>query len=127
MAPKWFGASVKRKEDAKLLTGSGRFVDDIRLPGMLHAAFARSAHAHAMIRAIDTAAARAVPGVHLVMTFADLPEPLRGNSLPLFVPHPAIAQLFMPYALAGAEVCYVGEPLAVVVAESRYLAEDAAA
>src|SRR5262245_46862717 len=127
MGERWFGSSVKRKEDFKLLTGSGRFVDDIRLPGMLHAAFARSAHPHARIRAVDTAAARALPGVQLVMTFADLPEPLRKNSLPLFVPHPAITQLFMPYALAHTEVCYVGEPLAVVVAESRYIAEDAAA
>src|SRR5215471_13792891 len=127
MGAKWFGASVRRKEDPKLLTGNGRFVDDIDLPGMLHAAFVRSAHAHALVRGIDVAAARALPGVHLVMTFADLPAPLRENALPLFVPHPAITQLFLPVALASAEVRYVGEPLAVVVAESRYVAEDAAA
>ena len=127
MGAKWFGASVVRKEDPALLTGKGRFVDDIALPGMLHAAFARSPHAHARIRAVDTAAAKAMPGVHLVLTFADLPEPLRKNALPLFVPHPAITALFMPYALAPGEACYAGEPVAVVVAESRYLAEDAAA
>jgi len=127
MQPRWFGASVKRKEDPALLTGQGRFVDDIRLPGTLMAAFVRSAHAHAKIRAVDASAARAVPGVHLVITFADLPEALRKNSLPLFVPHPAITQLRMPYALANGETHYVGEPIAVVVADNRYIAEDAAA
>ena len=127
MGAKWLGATVKRKEDPALLTGKGRFVDDIHLPGTLHAAFVRSAHAHAWIRGIDPSAARAVPGVHLVLTFADLPEPLRTNSLPLLVPHPAITQVFMPYALANKEARYAGEPLAVVVADNRYIAEDAAA
>jgi len=126
MPETWFGRSVKRKEDPAFLTGKGRYIDDIRLPGMLHAAFVRSQHAHAKIRHIDAAAARALAGVHLVLTFADLPEALRRNKLPLFVPNPAITQLHMPYALAT-EACYVGEPLAVVVAESRYVAEDAAA
>jgi len=122
-----FGASVRRKEDAPLLAGKGRFVDDIKLPGMLHAAFARSAHAHARIRGVDLAAARAMPGVHLALAFADLPEALRDNALPLFVPNPAITQLHMPYSLAATEAVYVGEPIAIVVAESRALAEDAAA
>jgi len=122
-----FGASVKRKEDAPLLAGKGRFVDDIKLPGMLHAAFARSTHAHARIRSVDLNAARAMPGVHLVLAFADLPEALRDNALPLFVPNPAITQLHMPYSLASTEAVYVGEPIAIVVAESRALAEDAAA
>jgi aerobic carbon-monoxide dehydrogenase large subunit len=127
MGAKWLGATVKRKEDPALLTGKGHFVDDIHLPGTLHAAFVRSAHAHARIRGVDTSAARAVPGVHLVLTFADLPEPLRRNSLPLLVPHPAITQIFMPYALASTEASYAGEPLAIIVADSRYIAEDAAA
>jgi aerobic carbon-monoxide dehydrogenase large subunit len=122
-----FGASVKRKEDAPLLAGKGRFVDDIALPGMLHAAFARSTHSHARIRGIDLKAARAMPGVHLALAFADLPQPLRDNALPLFVPNPAITQLHMPYSLASTEAVYVGEPVAIVVAESRALAEDAAA
>jgi len=87
MGAKWLGAAVKRKEDPALLTGKGHFVDDIRLPGTLHAAFVRSAHAHARIRGIDTSAARAMPSVHLVLTFADLPQSLRINSLPLLVPH----------------------------------------
>ena len=74
MGAKWFGAAVKRKEDPALLAGRGRFIDDIRLPGTLHAAFVRSAYPHAMIRGIDTAAAKAHTGVHLVLTFADLPD-----------------------------------------------------
>jgi carbon-monoxide dehydrogenase large subunit len=127
MGAKWFGAAVKRKEDPALLAGKGRFVDDIPLPGMLHAAFVRSAHPHAMIRGIDAAAARKLPGVHAVVTFADLPEPVRKTALPLFVPSPAITQLHLPYALAEKETVYAGEPIAVVVAESREVAEDAAA
>ena len=127
MGAKWFGAAVKRKEDPALLAGRGRFIDDIRLPGTLHAAFVRSAYPHAMIRGIDTAAAKAHTGVHLVLTFADLPDELRQNALPLFVPSPAITQLHMPFALADREAVYAGEPLAVVVADSRQVAEDAAA
>ena len=127
MGAKWFGAAVKRKEDPALLAGRGRFVDDVRLPGTLHAAFVRSPHPHAKIRGVRTAAARALPGVHLVLAFADLPEPLRRNALPLFVPSPAITELYMPYALASTETVYAGEPVAVVVADSRYIAEDAAA
>lgn len=123
--PKFFGAAVKRKEDPALLTGRGHFVDDLRLPGTLHAAFVRSAHAHAKIRGIDTSAARALPGVHLVLTFADLPEVVQ-RPFSLLVPNPAITQLFMPQALAKDEVCYAGEPIAMVVAGSRYIAEDAA-
>ena len=127
MGAKWFGAAVKRKEDPALLAGRGRFVDDVRLPGTLHAAFVRSPHPHAKIRAVRMDAARLHPGVHLVLAFADLPEPLRRNALPLFVPSPAITELYMPYALASTETVYVGEPVAVVVADTRYLAEDAAA
>jgi carbon-monoxide dehydrogenase large subunit len=123
--PKFFGAAVKRKEDPALLTGKGHFVDDMRLPAMLYAAFVRSAHAHAKIRGIDASAARALPGVHLVLTFADLPEPAQ-KPFSLLVPNPAITQLFMPWALAQDEVCYVGEPIAMVVADTRYIAEDAA-
>ena len=127
MGAKWFGAAVKRKEDPALLAGKGRFVDDLRLPGTLHAAFVRSAYPHAKIRGVRTDAARALAGVHLVLAFADLPEPLRRNALPLFVPSPAITELHLPYALASTETVYAGEPIAIVVADSRYIAEDAAA
>ena len=123
--PKYFGAAVKRTEDPALVTGKGYFVDDIRLPGTLHGCFVRSAHAHAKIRSIDASAARAVAGVHLVLTYADLPEPAQ-KPLTLLVPNPAITQLFMPWVLAHSEVCYVGEPIAMVVADTRYIAEDAA-
>jgi carbon-monoxide dehydrogenase large subunit len=126
MGAKWFGAAVKRKEDPALLAGHGRFIDDVRLAGTVHAAFVRSPHPHARIRGINTAAAKAAKGVHLVLTFAELPEPIRKNSLPLFVPSPAITQLYMPYALADREAVYAGEPIAMVIADSRYLAEDGA-
>ena len=121
-----FGASVPRKEDPALLRGEGQYVDDIHLPGMLHAAFVRSPHAHARVGRIDKSAALAVPGVHAVLTFEDLPESVRRQTLPLLVPHPAIRQAYMPYALAKDEACYAGEPVACVVADSRYIAEDAA-
>src|SRR5882757_8871709 len=123
----WFGASIKRKEDPALLTGRGRYVDDIKLPGMLHAVVLRSPHAHAGIRGIDKHAALALPGVHAVFTFADLPPLMQRQTVPLLVPSPAIKQAYMPYCLAKDEACFVGEPVAIVVADSRYLAEDAAA
>lgn len=122
----WFGAAVKRKEDPALLRGEARFIDDIQLPGTLHAAFVRSPYAHAKIGRIDKTAALAVPGVHAVLTFTDLPQTVRERPLPLLVPHPAIKQPILPYALAKEEACYAGEPVACVVAESRYIAEDAA-
>src|SRR6185437_11112145 len=127
MGAKWFGASVKRKEDPAFLTGKGRYVDDIRLPGMLEVAVLRSPHPHATIRSIDKTRALALPGVHAVVTYADLPESMRRQTVPLLVPNPAIKQPFMQYCLAKDEVCFVGEPIALVIAESRYVAEDAAA
>src|SRR5688572_21225582 len=123
----WFGASIKRKEDPALLTGRGRFVDDIALPGMLHAAVLRSPHGHALIRGIDKSAALRMPGVHAVFTHADLPESMQRRTVPLLVSSPTIKQALMPYCLAKDEVCFVGEPVALVVADNRYLAEDAAA
>src|SRR5215470_387627 len=127
MGAQWFGASVKRNEDPALLTGQGRYVDDNHLPGMLEVAVLRSPHPHAAIRGIDTTRALALPGVHAVITYADLPESLRQQTVPLLVPNPAIKQAYMPYCLARDEVCFVGEPIALVVADNRYLAEDAAA
>jgi carbon-monoxide dehydrogenase large subunit len=127
MGAKWFGAAVKRKEDPALLRGQGRYIDDLKLPGMLHAAFVRSPHPHALIKHIDMHRAQAQAGVRLVVTYADLPETLRAQRLPLFVPHPAITQPILPYTLARDEVCYTGEPVALVVADSRAAAEDAAA
>src|SRR5579884_2165710 len=127
MGAKHFGARVSRLEDPALLSGRGRFVDDVRLPGMLHACFVRSPHAHARVGVIDAREALAIPGVHAVITAADLPEPMRAERMPLLLPNPAIAVPRTQTALARNEVCYVGQAVAVVIADSRYVAEDAAA
>jgi len=127
MGARHFGARIARLEDPALLTGRGRFVDDIRLAGALHACFVRSPHAHAKIRAIDTSAARALPGVHAVLTADDLPARMARNEIPMLVPNPSIATPRTQLALARREVCYVGQTIAVAIADNRYLAEDAAA
>ena len=80
------GTSVKRVEDPALVRGEGRFVDDLRMDGVLHAAFVRSPYAHARVRAIDCDEARTMPGVHAVFTFHDLPPALREQPVPLLVP-----------------------------------------
>ena len=127
MGARQFGARVARVEDPALLTGRARFVDDIRVSGVLHGAFVRSPHPHARIRAIDTAAASRIPGVHAVFTAADMPGRLATDPIPTPVPNPAITAMRTQLALARDEVCYVGETIAFVVADSRHLAEDAAA
>jgi aerobic carbon-monoxide dehydrogenase large subunit len=127
MGAKQFGARVARLEDANLLTGRGRFTDDVKLPGMLHACFVRSQHAHARIRGIDTSVARDLAGVHAVLTAADLPEAMSSGRMPMLVPNPALASSLTQHCLACEEVCYVGQTVAVVIADSRYIAEDAAA
>ncbi len=123
MATRWFGASIPRIEDPRLLRGRGTFVDDIDLPEMLHAAVLRSTHARARILSIDASPARALPGVHLVLTASDLGELLEPS--PLLVPHHALTQPRTQLPLAQNEVHYVGEAVAFVVADSRYIAEDA--
>ena len=120
------GRPVRRVEDDVLLRGRGRFVDDIDLPGMLHASFVRSPVAHARLTGIDASAARALPGVHAVLTYRDL-RPLIGfDRTPLALAVAAIRHHVDPSWLAEHELCFVGEPVAVVVAESRAIAEDAA-
>ncbi len=123
MATRWFGAPVQRIEDPRLLRGRGSYVDDFDLPEMLHAAFLRSTHARARIVNIDVSTARALPGVHLVLTAADLGELLEPS--PLLVPHHALTQPRTQLPLAQDEVHYVGETVAMVVADDRYIAEDA--
>jgi carbon-monoxide dehydrogenase large subunit len=130
----WIGARLRRKEDRRLLTGAGRYVDDLHFPDLLHVAFVRSPHAHARIRAIDLAAARAAPGVvDAVAGAAALarlgPLPSEGWKLP----GPALRAAVNPLVrtetqplLAVERVRYVGEPVALVLATSRYAAEDAA-
>jgi aerobic carbon-monoxide dehydrogenase large subunit len=127
MSAKQVGARVTRLEDPALLAGRGRFVDDVKPPGVLHACFVRSPHAHAKLRGCDARAALIIPGVHAVLTAQDLPDPMRSATLPLLLPNPALATARTQHVLARDEVTYVGEPIAVVVADSRYIAEDAAA
>jgi aerobic carbon-monoxide dehydrogenase large subunit len=124
---RYIGHSIKRLEDRPLLTGRGRFVADLRFPGMLDAAFVRSPHAHARIRSIDSAAARRAPGVRAVFTFADLKPLLAQERLPLQFRTAQLPSEITPFVLAKDEVAFVGEAVAVVIAETRYLAEDAAA
>jgi carbon-monoxide dehydrogenase large subunit len=126
MGAKHFGARVTRLEDPALLSGRGRFVDDVKLPGTLHACFVRSPHAHAKLLGFDTKATLTMPGVHAVISAADLPETMRNTPLPLLLPNPTLVGRTQ-LALARDEVCYVGQAVAVVVADTRYLAEDAAA
>jgi carbon-monoxide dehydrogenase large subunit len=128
MSTQMFGARIKRSEDPQLLTGRAQFVDDVDIPGMVHAAFKRSDYAHARITGIDVTAARALPGVLAVYTAADLGDYLQPSPL-LVQPPPTQHIVFNQRTatqLAQNKVRYVGEPIAMVVAESRYLAEDAA-
>ena len=121
------GRSVKRIEDLPLVQGRGRFVDDLQFPGMLHAAFVRSPHAHALIRGIDKSGAASIPGVHAVLTLADLSPLLSQERLPLQFRSAQLPPDITPFVLAKDEVVFVGEAVALVIAETRYLAEDAAA
>jgi carbon-monoxide dehydrogenase large subunit len=122
-AARYVGTRVTRVEDARLLTGRGTYVDDIALPGMLHACFVRSPYARAAIRGIETSAALTMPGVRAVFTAADLNPDVKeqwhtsvGRASPE-TPRPPLAE---------GEARFVGDPVALVVAESIYLAEDAA-
>jgi aerobic carbon-monoxide dehydrogenase large subunit len=118
---RWVGAAVPRKEDRRMLLGRGRFVADLTRPGLLHAAFVRSPHAHAQVANIDVGAARKAPGVTAVFTAVSLGHPhlLALLERDEFVPTP------MPI-LAGDRVRFVGEPVAIVIADDAYQAEDAA-
>jgi carbon-monoxide dehydrogenase large subunit len=114
------GARVKRREDPRLIQGKATYVDDIKLPGMLHMAFRRSDVAHGIIKSIDVSAAAAMPGVELVITGAELKEFL--PPMPIGTPFPSPDH----YSVAVDRVRYQGEPIAVVIASDRYLARDAA-
>ena len=118
----WVGRPLPRREDPELLTGRGEYIADITRPGMLHASFVRSPFPHAEIESIDVEAAWRMPGVHAVLTAEDLgPDPVPQPSN-----HEFHGQRDTPYyALARDRVRYVGEPVAVVVADSLYEAEDA--
>ena len=123
MTTRQFGAPVQRREDPRLLTGGGRFLDDLGHDAY-EVAFVRSPHAHARIVGIDTDAALDIDGVVAIYTHEDLPGPV-GEPLPVLIPHPALTAARTGYCLAKDEVNHVGEAVVMVVAENRYLAEDA--
>jgi aerobic carbon-monoxide dehydrogenase large subunit len=122
------GKRIKRNEDPRLLTGQALFVDDINMPGMLHAAFLRSDYAHAYLRGIDTSAARERPGVVAVITAEDMGDEWKPGP-PSVSPPPTLKDIIYnsrPHVpLVKDKVRHVGEPIALVIAESRYIAEDA--
>ncbi len=122
MGTRFIGERVRRREDPRLLMGAGRFVADIAAPGALQAALLRSPHAHARIVRLDLAGARRAAGVACAVAAGDLGA--ANAPFPLLVPNPAL-KAFMPRGLAAGVVRYVGEPVAAVVAASRYAAEDA--
>ena len=123
MTTKVFGERVARIEDDRLVTGKGRYADDL-MPGALEMAVLRSPHAHARIVDINVDAVLDIAGIHAVYTYDDLTGPM-AEPLPLLIPHPALTHGRTQYALAKDEVNYVGEAVAVVVADDRYIAEDA--
>ncbi len=130
MTTRYFGEAIRRNEDPRLLRGEALFVDDVKLPGMLHVAFARSDFAHGRVGAVDVEEARRVPGVVGVFTADDLGPLCRPGPL-LVPPPPNIERLTFhertQVPFARDKVRHVGEPLAAVVAESRYAAEDGVA
>ncbi|MGH2410497.1 MAG: xanthine dehydrogenase family protein molybdopterin-binding subunit [Chloroflexota bacterium] len=118
------GQSVRRKEDPRLISGQGRYLDDIHLPNTVHAALLRSPHGHARILSIDTSRARALPGVVAIYTGADLKD--TANPLPCAFTAGGVPNNLPPHrALAIDKARYVGDGIAVVVAEDEYLAHDA--
>src|SRR5258707_3039397 len=121
------GLTVPSLEDAPLLRGHGCFVNDIHIPGVLHGSFVRSPHAHAAIRAIDTQVASALPGIHAVLTLDDLSGVMRHRRMKRHSNSGTALDMVWPFALADREVSYVGEAVAIVIGNSRYVTEDAAA
>jgi carbon-monoxide dehydrogenase large subunit len=116
------GEAHPRLGGDRFVTGTGRFVDDVRVPGLLHAAVLRSPHAHARLSSIDTKRARDLPGVHAVLTAADVPP---AAIIPNRVPAPKGTERYLQPAIARDVVRFVGEPVALVVADDPYVARDA--
>jgi carbon-monoxide dehydrogenase large subunit len=121
------GSRLARVEDDALLRGRGRFVDDIVVPGVLHCCFVRSPHAHALIRSVSKTAALAAPGVHAVLTLDDLAPIMAQRRMLRHSNSGTPLERVWCFALADGEVSYVGDTVAIVIADDRYLAEDAAA
>src|SRR5262245_32667782 len=124
MTARVFGSGIRRREDPRLITGTARYTDDIALPGMTYAAILRSPHAHARITRIDTSRAKAAPGVLAVFTGTDTEQVLKPIPCLWLVPNCDLKAA--PFkALATDVVRYVGDSVAVVVAETTYQAYDA--
>src|SRR5438309_986988 len=121
------GTRTLRIEDEPYLRGTGRYIDDLTVPDLLHAAFVRSPHAHAAIRSVNRAAALALPGVHAVLTLDDLAPVMAKRRMLRHSNSGTPLDHMWCFALADGEVSYVGETVAIVVADNRYVAEDAAA
>ena len=124
---RYIGKKAKRVEDFRLLTGKARYLDDIKLPGMLHAVFIRSPYSHAKIITISTDTAKKIRGVYDIITAKELLNNKIRDRLPLAFPSGLLHLSAMPKILAENEVLYVGEPVAIILAENRFVAEDAAA
>lgn len=124
MTTRVIGERVVRKEDPALLTGSVRFLDDVEPAGYLHAAIVRAEHANARVAGVDMGAAERVPGVIAIYTHADLGE--LDKPLPLGIPNPGLHHPRTQLPLVSNETRFVGEPIALVVAKTRALAEDIA-
>src|SRR5690242_9742916 len=123
--PKLIGEPVRRREDPRLVSGLGTYVDDIKLPGMLHMSIVRSTHAHARLTKVDTSAAKAAEGVSLVMTGAEAKA--WGEMLPTASNLPDMKAATRYPLNADGIVRFVGEGIAAVIATDRYKAADAAA
>ena len=119
----YIGAPLRRREDVRFVTGQGQYLDDVRVPGTLHAAILRSPHAHARVHGIDSSAALALEGVVAVFAYADMAELAKPIPMRVF-PLPGLDD-YLQTPLSADVVRHTGEAVAVVVAESRYLAEDA--
>jgi carbon-monoxide dehydrogenase large subunit len=124
MSSRFFGSGIRRREDPRLITGSATYTDDLVLPGMLHAAMLRSPHAHARILSVDTSRAAAAPGVVAVYTAGDIDGELKPMPCAWLLPNAGLTVADYP-CVARDKVRYVGDIVAVVVAESRYQAYDA--
>ncbi len=132
MTTRMVGAPIARREDPRLLRGEGRYLDDLGHDALV-AAFVRSPHAHARVLDVDATGVLDVDGVVAVYTYDDLLDgadpdgevPAVAQPLPLLIPHPALTAPRTGYPLARDEVNHVGEPVVMVVARDRYLAEDA--
>src|ERR1700748_2835045 len=129
MSATGIGAAVRRKEDRRFITGRGHYTGDVNRPGQVYALFGRSPHAHATIKRIDAEAARAMPGVVAVLTGAELAADKIGNLICGWMIHSkdgSPMKMAAHPALANGKACHVGDPVAVVIAETLAQAKDAA-